>query len=99
MLGRINDSDLVTLAPCESETLAVGDMVLVRIQGRRYVHLVLHQVLQRELGRLLIGNNHGNVNGWVAEQDVYGRVTAIDSSPTVEGLGECPPTVQDGEIT
>ena len=57
MFGRINDGDLVTLQPCQTEVLAPGDMALVRIQGRRYAHLVLHQVLEREPGRLLIGNN------------------------------------------
>jgi len=80
MSGRIGDGDLVTLHPCQTETLVPGDMVLTRVQGRRYAHLVLHQVLEREPSRLLIGNNLGGVDGWVAEQDIFGRVVKIEPS-------------------
>lgn len=78
MSGRISDGNRVTLQPCCVEDIAVGDVVLVRIQGRRYAHLVLHQVLELEPGRMLIGNNSGSVDGWVGEQDVYGRVIAVE---------------------
>lgn len=78
MTGRISDGDRVTLQPCRAEDIAAGDMVLARIAGRRYTHLVLHQVLEREQGRLLIGNNLGGVDGWVTAQDVYGRVVAVE---------------------
>ena len=79
MSGRIGDGDLVTLLPCCAETLNPGDMVFALIQGRHYSHLVLHQILEREPGRLLIGNNFGRVDGWVTEEDVYGRVAAVET--------------------
>ena len=78
MSGTINDGDLVVLPPCCIEDIAAGDIVLVRIQGRHHAHLVLHQVLKREDGRMLIGNNLGGVDGWVGAQDVYGRVIAVE---------------------
>ena len=78
MSGRISDGDRVTLQPCRAENIAAGDIVLVRIQGRRYAHLVLHQVLEREPDRMLIGNNLSGVDGWVAAEDVYGRVIAVE---------------------
>ena len=98
MSGRISDGDLVTLQPYQTGTVMPGDVVLVRIQGRRYAHLVLHQVLEREPGRLLIGNNLGGTDGWVPEQEVYGRVTHVDSSSGTgsAGLsGENPSGVED----
>ena len=80
MSGRINDGDLVTLKPCFAETLPPGDMVLARVQGRYYSHIVLHQVLEREPGRLLIGSNLGGVDGWVTAQDIYGSVVAVEAA-------------------
>jgi hypothetical protein len=85
MAGHINDGDLVTLKPCQVETVMPGDIVLVRIQGRRYTHLVLHQVLELDASRLLIGNNLGGIDGWVAEQDVYGRVIGIAPGAELPG--------------
>jgi len=78
MSGRINDGDIVMLQPCQAEILVPGDIVLARVQGRRYAHLVLHQVLERGPGRFLIGNNLGGNDGWVAEQDIYGRVVDLE---------------------
>lgn len=75
MTGRISDGDLVTLAPCRAEDLAVGDIVLVRVQGKRFSHVVLHGILSVEGGRLLIGSHSGRVDGWVDRGDVYGVVT------------------------
>ena len=83
MSGRISDGDIVTLQPCFAETLVPGDMVLAQVQGRHYSHIVLHQVLEREAGRFLIGNNLGGVDGWVTVQDVFGWVVAIEPEGTM----------------
>ena len=60
MRGKVEDGALVTLAPCESERLQPGDVVLVRVRGTVYLHLV-KAVNQ---GRFLIGNNRGGINAW-----------------------------------
>ena len=40
MTGKVNDGNLVTLDPCDPESLAVGDIVLVRVRGTDYLHLI-----------------------------------------------------------
>lgn len=78
MQGKVNDGDLVTLQPCLTQDLQVGDVVLACIAGRRYFHLVLHLVLSRESDKFLIGNNHGRVDGWVAAENVFGKATKVE---------------------
>ncbi|MBX7220412.1 MAG: hypothetical protein K1Y36_10745 [Blastocatellia bacterium] len=74
MKGKVNDGDLVTIEPCDPEKLAVGDIVLVRVKGTDYLHLV-KAVNQ---GRFLIGNNRGRINGWVGHNCVYGIATRVE---------------------
>ena len=76
MRGRVNDGDRVTLAPCHPDDLRVGDIVLVRVKGNIYLHLI--KAIDR--GRFLIGNNRGGINGWVGANGIYGK--AIDIEPS-----------------
>src|SRR5262245_48986095 len=75
MKGKVNDRALVTVEPCDPVTLAVGDMVLVRVSGRDYLHLI--KAIDR--GRFLIGNNRGGINGWVGAHGIYGKATKIEA--------------------
>ena len=52
-----------------------GDVVLARVRGWL---LVLHQILDREPGRFLIGTTAGRADGWVTADDVFGRVTRVE---------------------
>jgi hypothetical protein len=74
MKGKVNDGALVTLEPCAVGALEPGDVVLVRVRGAVYLHLV-KAVNQ---GRFLIGNNRGGVNGWVGSHAIYGKATRIE---------------------
>ncbi len=74
MRGKVNDGDLVTVAPCDPAGLQVGDIVLVRVKGNDYLHLI--KAIDR--GRFLIGNNRGGVNGWVGPHCIYGIATKIE---------------------
>ena len=74
MTGKVNDGDRVTLAPVDPATLKVGDIVLVRVHGTDYLHLI--KAISR--GRFLIGNNRGGVNGWVGPHAIYGIATKIE---------------------
>lgn len=74
MTGKVNDGDLVTLVPCDPGALAVGDIVLVRVHGTDYLHLI--KAIQGE--RFLIGNNRGGTNGWVGKHALYGVATQVD---------------------
>jgi SOS-response transcriptional repressor LexA len=75
MKGKVNDGDLVTVAPCDTANLTVGDIVLVRVKGNDYLHLI--KAINQ--GRFLIGNNRGGINGWVGHNCIYGIATRIES--------------------
>lgn len=74
MTGKVNDGDLVTLTPVDPNTLKVGDIVLVRVHGTDYLHLVK----AISAGRFLIGNNRGGTNGWVGHNAIYGIAVAVE---------------------
>jgi hypothetical protein len=75
MRGRVESGALVTLTPVDPSALKVDDIVLVRVKGNVYLHLVK----AREGERLQIGNNRGGTNGWVGPQAVYGLATKIEN--------------------
>ena len=52
----------------------VGDVVLVRVHGTDYLHLI--KAINR--GRFLIGNNRRGVNGWVGPHAIYGIATKVE---------------------
>lgn len=74
MTGKVNDGNLVTLEPCRPESLSVGDIVLVKVKGRVYLHLI--KAINQQ--RFLIGNNRGGINGWVGPNSIYGVATHIE---------------------
>jgi SOS-response transcriptional repressor LexA len=74
MRGKVDDGDLVTVEPCDPAEVAVGDVVLVRVHGTDYLHLV--KAIDGE--RFLIGNNRGGTNGWVGRHALYGRAVRIE---------------------
>jgi SOS-response transcriptional repressor LexA len=74
MQGKVNDGDLVTVQPCDPATLSVGDIVLVRIRGNDYLHLIKAV----DGTRFLIGNNRGGTNGWVGANGIYGKAIKVE---------------------
>ncbi len=74
MAGKVDDGDIVTLAPVEVKDVQVEDVVLVRVRGR----ILLHLVKAKDGKRLLIGNNRGGVNGWVGPSAIYGKAVQIE---------------------
>lgn len=75
MHGKVNDGDLVTVKPAETSELLVGVIVLVRVRGTDYLHLI--KAVDGE--RYQIGNNRGGVNGWVRASAVYGIAIKVES--------------------
>lgn len=73
MAPKVNDGDIVELAPCTGDDTRPGDIVLVRVRGRIYLHLIK----ARDEARLLIGNNRGGLNGWVAPGAVFGKAIRL----------------------
>ena len=75
MAGKIESGQLCTVAPVEASTLKVGDIVLCKVGGREYLHLV------KAIGnnRFQIGNNRGGINGWVGAHAIFGKCVRIES--------------------
>jgi hypothetical protein len=74
MKGKIESGQLCTVEPVDPATLQVGDVVLCKVNGRQYLHLV--KAIQG--GRFQIGNNRGRINGWVSASSIYGRCTRVE---------------------
>jgi hypothetical protein len=76
MLPLIRSGDEVVVTWCEPSLLESGDIVLCKVNGSYYLHLVKAVDFGRR--RVLIGNNRGRTNGWCGLTKVYGIVTMID---------------------
>ena len=74
MQGKVESGQLCTVGPVDPATLTVGDIVLCKVNGRQYLHLV--KAIQG--GRFQIGNNRGRINGWVAAGAIYGRCIRVE---------------------
>ena len=59
MKGRIESGHLCTVVPVDCSTLSVGDIVLCKVHGAEYLHIVKAISGQR----FQIGNNRGGING------------------------------------
>jgi hypothetical protein len=79
MVPLIRSRQLVTVAPVNPDRIEVGDIVLARVAGTVYLHLV--SALDRSSGRVQISNNRGRVNGWTSQARIYGICTAVDGVP------------------
>lgn len=85
MVPLIRSRQLVTVAPVDVTRVEVGDIVLARVSGTVYLHLV--SALDASTGRVQISNNRGRVNGWTSHDRIFGICTAVDRRPRprVEG--------------
>jgi SOS-response transcriptional repressor LexA len=72
MTGKVDDGDLVTVQPVTPESLEVGDVVLCKVHGTYYLHLITAKDGQR----FQISNNKGHVNGWT--KTIFGKVTKVE---------------------
>jgi hypothetical protein len=74
MMGRIESGQLCTVEPVDPSTLEVGDIVLCRIHGSEYLHIV------KAIGdgRFQIGNNRGRINGWVGPNCIFGKCIRVE---------------------
>jgi hypothetical protein len=74
MVGKIESGQLCTVTPVDPATLKVGDIVLCKVRGREYLHLV--KAIQGQ--RFQIGNNRGRINGWVSGGAIFGRCIKVE---------------------
>ena len=75
MHGKIESGQLCTVEPVDPSALKVGDIVLCKVNGHQYLHLV--KAIQG--GRFQIGNNRGRVNGWVSRHSIHGKCVRVEA--------------------
>jgi hypothetical protein len=73
MRGKVDSGQLCTVVPAPEE-LHVGDIVLCKVNGKQYLHLI--KAVQG--GRYQIGNNRGRINGWVSWNCIYGKCVRVE---------------------
>lgn len=78
MRGKVESGDIVQLEPCKPEDLVPGDVVLVRVKGAVYLHLIKAYKFNKGKLSFQIGNNVGGINGWVGPGAIYGKATKIE---------------------
>lgn len=74
MKGKIDSGQLCTVAPVDPAALAAGDIVLCRVRGADYLHLI--KAIQGD--RIQIGNNRGRINGWIGAGGIFGKCTKVE---------------------
>ena len=75
MSGKIESGQLVTLEPVREKGVSVGDVVLCKVNGVHYLHLV--KAISGE--RYQIGNNRGHINGWTSRKNIFGIVVQVSA--------------------
>ncbi|GIH80047.1 hypothetical protein [Planobispora longispora] len=90
MIPLIRSRQSVKVAPVDPSKLQVGDIVLARVHGSVYLHLV--SALDVPGGRVQISNNRGQVNGWTGHDRVFGICVSVDgvTRPGAEGKMRTP---------
>lgn len=76
MAGKIESGQLCTVEPItDVSTLEPGHIVLCKVGGNEYLHLI--KAIQGQ--RFQIGNNRGFINGWIGPNAIYGRCIQVQS--------------------
>src|SRR5207245_4534558 len=73
MRGKIESGQLCTVEPVQDD-LNVGDIVLCKVNGKQYLHLI--KAIQGN--RFQIGNNRGHINGWISRNGIYGKCVRVE---------------------
>lgn len=74
MKGRINSGQKCTVEPVGERELEVGDIVLCKVRGNQYLHLI-----KATRGKQFqIGNNRGHINGWITRNAIFGVLVSVE---------------------
>ena len=74
MSPRIKSGERCTVEPVDVATLEPGDIVLCKVHGSEYLHIV--KAIQD--GRFQIGNNSGYINGWIGASGIFGKLVKVE---------------------
>lgn len=76
MTGKVNNGQLCTVEPIKDfNSLKKGDIVLCKVGGNQYLHLISAIATSR----YQISNNKGHVNGWIGENGIYGKLIKVEN--------------------
>jgi hypothetical protein len=76
MTGKVNNNQLCTVEPLkDNSVLEKGDIVLCKVGGNQYLHLIS----AKDSHRYQISNNKGHVNGWVNINCIYGKLIKVEN--------------------
>jgi len=74
MKGKIDSGNQVTVEPISDQELKKGDIVLCKVKGHEYLHLI--KAIKGK--QYQIGNNRGRINGWISIKAIFGICTKIE---------------------
>jgi len=74
MSPKIESGQLCTVEPVDASAIRVGEIVLCKVRGAEYLHLV--KAIQG--GRFQIGNNRGFINRWIGPSSIFGRLVRVE---------------------
>ncbi|MEZ0390482.1 MAG: hypothetical protein ACAI34_25610 [Verrucomicrobium sp.] len=60
--------------PANEDELEVGEIVLCRVGGAEYLHLIK----AKQGNRFQIGNNRVRINGWVSMNGIFGKCVGVE---------------------
>ncbi len=75
MSGKIDSGNLVTVEPADLASIQVGDIVLCKVHGREFLHIV--KAIRG--AQFQIGNNRGGINGWITGGQIYGKCVKVEA--------------------
>jgi len=93
MVPLIHSRQKVRVEQVEPAAVEQGDIVLARVAGAVYLHMV--SAVDHERARVQISNNRGRVNGWTSYARVYGICTSVDDVPRPRLAGKRRATSDD----
>ena len=74
MTGKIESGQLCTVKPIKDDDLNIGDIVLCKVAGKQYLHLI--KAINGN--RFQIGNNKGHINGWIGRNCIFGNLVKVE---------------------
>lgn len=77
MQGKIASGDLCKVINYPGIIYEVGDIVLCKVAGKQYLHLI--SALDKARDRAQISNNKGFVNGWIKISAIYGICIQVNN--------------------
>lgn len=74
MTGKVNSGQLVFINPIGDTVLKKDDIVLCKVNGSEYLHII--KGLKKD--QFLIGNNKGGINGWTGKNNIFGILVKVE---------------------